>query len=143
MRATEQRLAESYLRFRQRHPPTLEFQPVVAAVRPDQQEVERARVHAHALEQGRRLIGAVLPVGDTVQTMTTMTSKATEDRQDAVTAALANRALYVSGIRRMTKNEITAVAMIRNAGASSSPVRSTSQAAARGVKPPITPRVTL
>ena len=51
----------------------------------------------------------------------------TEDCQGAVTAALANRALYVSGIRRMTKNEITAVAMIRNAGASSSPVRSTSQ----------------
>jgi hypothetical protein len=32
----------------------------------------------------------------------------------------------------MTKNEITAVAMIKNAGASSSPVRSTSQAATRG-----------
>jgi hypothetical protein len=53
--------------------------------------------------------------------------------------ALANGARYVSGIRTMTRNEITAVAMIRNAGASSSPVRSTSHAAASGVKPPITP----
>ena len=43
--------------------PTLELQPVMRAVRPDQQEVENTRPHPHALEQSRRLRGAVLAVG--------------------------------------------------------------------------------
>src|SRR5262245_35971878 len=58
-------------------------------------------------------------------------------------AALAHGAWNVSPMRSIDRNEITALAMIRNAGASSSPVHSTSQAAAKGVSPPITPRHTL
>ena len=41
----------------------LEFQPVVAAIRPDQQEVEHPWLHAHALEQRARLLGAKLTTG--------------------------------------------------------------------------------
>jgi hypothetical protein len=43
-------------------------------------------------------------------------------------------------MRSTTKNETAAAAMTRKAGVSSSPVRSTSQVATSGVKPPITPR---
>src|SRR5262249_61090589 len=52
----------------------------------------------------------------------------------------ANGARYVSENRRIVKNFTAAAAMIKKAGAISSPIRPTNHAATSGVNPPMTPK---